>query len=78
MPRKRKSTGKRMNGKGIFSTLNNVAKETGIVSKGLSMIPVVGGVASTIARLFGYGKGKGKRGRGMPKRMTRVHPVKFQ
>lgn len=49
----------------VFPIANKLAKDTGIISKGLSFVPGVGGVLSGVAKSLGYGyKGK-KRARSL-------------
>lgn len=75
---------RRVRGKGIFgdiwngikkvgSVANDIAKSTGIVSKGLSLIPEYGSVASNVAKSLGYGK---KRRRKRLIRRRKVAPKK--
>ena len=69
MPAKRKVKGaKKQLGRGFTSKLNQLAKDTKILSKAINTFAPDNGIAHTasqIASQFGYGKKRKQRGRGL-------------
>ena len=69
MPAKRKVKGaKKQLGRGFSSKLNQLAKDTKILSKAISTFAPDNGIAQTasqIASQFGYGRKRKQRGRGL-------------
>jgi hypothetical protein len=62
---KRKST--RMRGGGLWDTIKDIAKKSGVISTAIGQIPFIGGVAGPAVRaLTGYGRKRKMRGRGGP------------